>query len=88
MHRVIKDDGVLILATRSIKDPDCNEQNKVDGKVFELNDRPGHKIRFNTLNELNTLFGHFEELQIETLEELESLERRINCDLIKIIAKK
>jgi ubiquinone/menaquinone biosynthesis C-methylase UbiE len=88
MHRVIKDNGLLILATRSIKDPDCNKKNEIDEELHELHDRPGHKIRFNTIEELQTLFGHFEEITVETVEELESLERQISCNLLKIVAKK
>jgi ubiquinone/menaquinone biosynthesis C-methylase UbiE len=88
MHRVVKDDGLLVLATRSIQDPDCSQDNHVKEKVYELKNRPGHFIRFNTLGELKKLFGHFEEISFEKIEEPESMERTVNCDLIKLIAKK
>ncbi|MFH1404091.1 MAG: class I SAM-dependent methyltransferase [Candidatus Altiarchaeota archaeon] len=88
MHRVIRKDGYLVLATRSTEDPDCNEKNSIEGKVHELQDRRGHMIRFNTHDEIKSVFSHFKELTIEKMQELESLERRINCSLLRIIARK
>jgi ubiquinone/menaquinone biosynthesis C-methylase UbiE len=88
LHRVVKDDGLLILTTRSIDDPDCNQKNFIKDNIYELKERPGHTIRFNTNAELKKIFSPFNEITFETLEEPESLDRTVNCCLLKIVAKK
>jgi ubiquinone/menaquinone biosynthesis C-methylase UbiE len=88
IYRLVKSGGLVILATRSIEDPDCTDYNNLYKRVYEIKDRPGHKIRFNTIDELKSLFGNFNHLTIEKIEELEALDRNINCQLIKIIAMK
>ena len=88
MHRVLKDGGLLILSTRSTEDPDCIPKNKINETLHEIKDRPGHKIRFNTKDELKKIFNHFSEITHETLEEAEAFDRQFKCHLLKIIAKK
>lgn len=89
MHRVLKDGGLLCLSTRCSGDPEEKNAINKEGKTSEIPDRPGHKVRFDSEEEIERLLSDkFEIIELEQTSEPVTAERKVHCPLIYISARK
>ncbi|MFH1722465.1 MAG: class I SAM-dependent methyltransferase [Candidatus Altiarchaeota archaeon] len=89
MHRILKNDGILCLSTRCVGDPEEKSAIRKDGSCVEIDDREGHKVRFNSREEMIELLSKkFEIIDIHEISEPVTATRGEHCPLIYISAKK